>query len=358
MRFSTILLASGLLLAAGCRTSNLGVHMIPVTRDYARLEKVTLDSAAESVREAHRRGAASTAPYEYFSALQYLAIARDQSRLGDRQAMWDYAGLAKHMSEAAIRLCPIDSTAPQPPAPPASFEECQEKFQQLKAAYLDLDRDKAVQCSPIIYADFTAMLSRAEHTLNYSAAWPRAQKALELAQADLDAILHQDADNDQIPDLQDADPRLAEDFDNFEDEDGSPDPDNDRDGIPDKIDVSPNEPETVNGYKDHDGAPDQLPALDPVLFARGATDLTGEAKGYLRGVKQLLAEWPRLRLRVSGHGNPAQPESEAMDLSRLRAENVRRWLLDLGVPERQLVVTFYGAAQTPPETARVDLQLE
>lgn len=358
MRFSTILLALVLLLAAGCQTSGPGVHMIPVTRDYAHLEKVTLDAAADSVREAHRLGAASTAPYEYFSALQYLAIARDQARLGDRQAMWDYAGLAKQMSEAAIRLCPIDSSTPEPPAPPASFEQCQAKFQQLKAAYLDLDRDKAVQCAPIIYANLTAMLSRAEHTLNYPAAWPRAQKALELAQADLDSILHQDADNDQIPDLEDADPRLAEDLDNYEDDDGAPDPDNDRDGVPDKTDVSPNEPETVNGYKDHDGAPDQLPALEPVLFTERGSDLSGEAKGYLRGVKERLAEWPRLRLRLSGHGNPAQPESDAMDLSRLRAENVRRFLLDLGVPERQLVVTFYGSSQTTPETARVDLQLE
>ena len=358
MRFSTILLAIFLFVAAGCRTAGPGVHMIPLTRDYARLEKVTLDAAADSVREAHRLGGASAAPYEYFSALQYLAIARDQARLGDRQAMWDYAGLAKQMSEAAIRRCPLDSTAPQPPAPPASFEQCQATFQQLKAAYLDLDRDKAILCAPIIYANFTATLSRAEHTLNYPAAWPRAQKALELAQADLDSILRQDADNDGIPDLQDADPRLAEDFDGFEDGDGAPDPDNDRDGIPDKIDVSPNVPETVNGYKDHDGAPDQLPALDPVLFAHGGTNLTAEAKGYLRGVKQLLAEWPRLRLRVSGHGNPAEPESEAMDLSRLRAENVRQCLLGLGVPERQLVVTFYGSSQTTPETPRVDLQLE
>lgn len=358
MRFSTILLAFVLLVAAGCQTSGPGVHMIPVTRDYAHLEKVTLEAAADSVREAHGLGAASTAPYEYFSAMQYLAIARDQARLGDRQAVWDYAGLAKQMSEAAIRLCPVDSGATQPPAPSASYEDCQAKFQQIKASYLDLDRNKAVVYAPIIYANLTAMLSRAEHTLKYPAAWSRADKILEVANADLDAILRQDSDDDGIPDIEDGDPRLAEDFDSHEDSDGAPDPDNDRDGVPDKIDVSPNEPETVNGYKDHDGAPDQLPALEPVVFAEGGSELTGEAKGYLRGVKELLAEWPRLRLRVSGHGNPSQAESDAMDLSRLRAENVRRWLLDQGVPERQLVVTFYGASQTTHESARVDLQLE
>jgi outer membrane protein OmpA-like peptidoglycan-associated protein len=262
------------------------------------------------------------------------------------------------MSEAAIRLCPVDSATAEPAAPLASFEACQAKFQELKAAYMQLERDKAIECAPIVYANLTAMLSRAEHTLNYSAAWPRAQKALELAQADIDSLLNQDADSDGIPDLEDADPRLPEDVDGYEDADGAPDLDNDRDGVPDKTDVSPNEPETVNGYKDHDGAPDQLPALEPVLFAERGSDLTGEAKGYLRGVKLLLSEWPRLTLRVTGHGTSAQAESDAMDLSRLRAEKVRRCLLDLGVPERQLVVTFYSDTQTASQPARVDLQLE
>ncbi|MBL8604726.1 MAG: OmpA family protein [Myxococcales bacterium] len=47
-----------------------------------------------------------------------------------------------------------------------------------------------------------------------------------------------------------------EDFDNFEDDDGCPDPDNDRDGILDTDDQCPLVPEDRNGQQDSDGCPD------------------------------------------------------------------------------------------------------
>ena len=62
--------------------------------------------------------------------------------------------------------------------------------------------------------------------------------------------------SDGIPDDVDKCPDDPEDFDDFEDEDGCPDPDNDRDGILDKDDKCPNEPETKNGFEDEDGCPD------------------------------------------------------------------------------------------------------
>ncbi|HTJ41993.1 MAG TPA: OmpA family protein [Kofleriaceae bacterium] len=65
-----------------------------------------------------------------------------------------------------------------------------------------------------------------------------------------------DRDNDTIKDDVDQCPDNPEDFDDFEDEDGCPDPDNDRDGIPDVDDKCPNVPETKNGFEDEDGCPD------------------------------------------------------------------------------------------------------
>ncbi|HJZ84977.1 MAG TPA: transporter, partial [Polyangia bacterium] len=67
-----------------------------------------------------------------------------------------------------------------------------------------------------------------------------------------------DRDGDGIKDDVDQCPDDPEDFDDFEDEDGCPDPDNDRDGIPDVDDKCPNEPETKNGFEDADGCPDSL----------------------------------------------------------------------------------------------------
>ena len=68
-----------------------------------------------------------------------------------------------------------------------------------------------------------------------------------------------DNDFDGIYDTQDECPDDPEDFDGFADYDGCPDLDNDEDGIPDSIDKCPNRAEVVNGYKDEDGCPDRKP---------------------------------------------------------------------------------------------------
>jgi outer membrane protein OmpA-like peptidoglycan-associated protein len=65
-----------------------------------------------------------------------------------------------------------------------------------------------------------------------------------------------DRDGDGYKDDVDKCPDDPEDFDDFEDEDGCPEPDNDHDGILDVDDKCPNEPETKNGFQDADGCPD------------------------------------------------------------------------------------------------------
>jgi OOP family OmpA-OmpF porin len=65
-----------------------------------------------------------------------------------------------------------------------------------------------------------------------------------------------DRDGDGLKDDIDKCPDDPEDHDDFEDEDGCPDPDNDRDGILDADDKCPNEPETKNQFEDEDGCPD------------------------------------------------------------------------------------------------------
>ena len=52
------------------------------------------------------------------------------------------------------------------------------------------------------------------------------------------------------------DAALRQDYDDFEDEDGCPEPDNDRDGILDEDDQCPNQPEDKDGVEDEDGCPE------------------------------------------------------------------------------------------------------
>jgi OOP family OmpA-OmpF porin len=67
-----------------------------------------------------------------------------------------------------------------------------------------------------------------------------------------------DRDGDGYKDDVDLCPDDPEDFDDFEDEDGCPEPDNDKDGILDIDDKCPNDPENRNGFQDEDGCPDNL----------------------------------------------------------------------------------------------------
>ncbi|MEJ7602496.1 MAG: OmpA family protein [Kofleriaceae bacterium] len=65
-----------------------------------------------------------------------------------------------------------------------------------------------------------------------------------------------DRDGDGIKDDVDKCPDEPEDRDDFEDEDGCPEPDNDRDGIVDEDDDCPKVPEDKDGFEDEDGCPE------------------------------------------------------------------------------------------------------
>ena len=65
-----------------------------------------------------------------------------------------------------------------------------------------------------------------------------------------------DRDGDGFKDDVDDCPDDPEDFDEFQDEDGCPEPDNDRDGILDVDDSCPLNPEDKDGFEDEDGCPE------------------------------------------------------------------------------------------------------
>ena len=63
-----------------------------------------------------------------------------------------------------------------------------------------------------------------------------------------------DTDGDGLKDFEDFCKEEAEDYDNFEDDDGCPDEDNDKDGVPDVEDMCPNQKESPDA-EDRDGCP-------------------------------------------------------------------------------------------------------
>ena len=82
---------------------------------------------------------------------------------------------------------------------------------------------------------------------------------------DEDGCPDPDNDNDTILDVDDDCPLDPEDLDGFEDENGCPDPDNDQDEILDINDSCPNEPEDKDGFEDENGCPDPDNDKDGIL---------------------------------------------------------------------------------------------
>ncbi|MGE0869324.1 MAG: OmpA family protein [Kofleriaceae bacterium] len=138
---------------------------------------------------------------------------------------------------------------------------------------IDTARDSgALRCAPVELAMAESHNEFAQHALdegNYHEAVRESEIAAINAKLALDKspkgkCLEQtttpaepgDQDGDGLRDDVDQCPRVPEDIDNFQDDDGCPEEDNDGDGITDKADGCPTEPEDRDSFEDGDGCPD------------------------------------------------------------------------------------------------------
>lgn len=158
-----------------------------------------------------------------------------------------------------------------------------------------------------------------------------------------------DADGDGVLDAADECVYEPEDPDGFQDEDGCPEQDNDQDGILDMSDGCPSQPETMNGISDEDGCPDRVRLEDTLIttfenvhFRTGSDEILPRSFPMLNEVVGILGVNPGLRIRVEGHTDNVGDDAANMDLSQRRAESVRRYLIENGVPDTQLTAQGFG----------------
>ncbi len=179
---------------------------------------------------------------------------------------------------------------------------------------------------------------------------------------DEDGCPDPDNDKDSIEDESDKCPNDPEDFDEFEDEDGCPDPDNDQDTFLDPEDQCPNEPETVNGNKDYDGCPDEgliqmvndrIVLEERVLFDLSRARVKRRAWPILEAIKKLQEQHPEwISLRIEGHADVQGDPDFNQKLSERRAANVREKLVEFGIPAGMIDAVGYGS--TRPRDKRMD----
>ncbi len=131
-------------------------------------------------------------------------------------------------------------------------------------------------------------------------------------------------------------------------------PDTDGDGIVDPDDKCPSEPETKNGIDDDDGCPERqrtlvnvtkskIEILDKVYFDVGKDVIQDRSFPLLDQVAKVLQGNAELaHVRVEGHTDSDGTDASNLDLSKRRAEAVKRYLEGRGIAAERLEAVGYG----------------
>ena len=135
--------------------------------------------------------------------------------------------------------------------------------------------------------------------------------------------------------------------------DGCPIRDKDGDGILDNVDKCPNEPETKNGFEDKDGCPDTIPdavkkfsgVIEGIYFDQGKATIRPQSKGLLSNAVKVLTTYPSVSLEISGHTSSEGDEAFNQKLSQERADSVKQWLVDNGVPPERIKTRGAGPSE-------------
>ncbi len=120
--------------------------------------------------------------------------------------------------------------------------------------------------------------------------------------------------------------------------------DNDADGIANPEDQCPDDPESRNGFEDSDGCPDEVPPeladltgiMQGVNFDTDSDRIKNEGKETLDKAVAIMQKFPSLRVEVSGHTDSNGSYHHNIDLSRRRAESVKRYMVEKGVADERI----------------------
>jgi OmpA-OmpF porin, OOP family len=157
-----------------------------------------------------------------------------------------------------------------------------------------------------------------------------------------------DNDLDGVLDTNDRCPNEAEDPDEFEDDNGCPDNDNDEDNFNDVQDRCPNTP----GVAAEEGCPLQLTAVvirddrieitQQIHFEFDRAVIRRESYHILDEVALVLENYPDISLEIQGHTDARGQDDYNFWLSKDRAQAVRTYLTEHGVPGSRLTSRGFG----------------
>jgi outer membrane protein OmpA-like peptidoglycan-associated protein len=133
------------------------------------------------------------------------------------------------------------------------------------------------------------------------------------------------------------------------DGDGHTEVDEDGDGVPDGQDQCPHLAEEINGVDDLDGCPDlakidgcQIVVTEKILF-RSDPNIEHKSYDVLNVVAEIIKSNPDLGvISIEVHADSPGPAEYNMAQSEYRAQNVKSYLVDQGVPTDALIAVGRG----------------
>lgn len=120
--------------------------------------------------------------------------------------------------------------------------------------------------------------------------------------------------------------------------------DADKDGVLDNVDKCPDTPPGV-AVDAYGCTRKGSITLEGVTFEVNSARLTPDSQVVLNGVATDLKKYPRLKIELQGHTDSSGSDQYNLKLSQQRADSVRIYLMDQGVPGGQLAAKGYGESQ-------------
>lgn len=125
---------------------------------------------------------------------------------------------------------------------------------------------------------------------------------------------------------------------------GCPLADTDGDGLFDPEDECKAEPETKNGYLDHEGCPDEIPEdlaattgiVHGIMFEIDKDILKPVSFPILDRISERLKRYPAVRIEISGHSDGMDQPDYGRNLSRRRADAIKKYLVEHGIEDSRL----------------------
>lgn len=273
-----------------------------------------IDGLRDVVEQAERNGAYRCAPRELAIAQSNIDFAETEMAQGNLDRAEHHFALAEPNGRAAFRLSPAARCAPEqveapPPAPG--------------------DRD-------------------GDGLLDPDDECPDDPEDFDGVEDDDGCPEDQDSDGDGLADSTDTCPVEPEDADDYQDADGCPEPDNDGDSIPDTSDRCPNEPGPADEqgcprvYQDVEVTSTGIVIHQTVYFEFNRAVIRPQSFQLLDTVAQVMRDFPDITVEVQGHTDDRGRDEYNLRLSGERAEAVRQYLIQRGIPAARMTARGYG----------------